>query len=79
MIGVVSRCQASTVKKNTEFAFLLKRTEVLFGGCGNGLVGRGLKMKLEFPEQNAGNSARFCLSLPHFSLSGVQIIEVWIV
>lgn len=78
MIGVVSRCQASTVKKNTEFAFLFKRTEVLCGGCGNGLVGRGLKMKLEFPEQNAGNNARFCLSLSHFSLSGAQIIEVWI-
>lgn len=78
MIGVVSRCPASTVKKNTEFAFLLKRTEVLFGGCGSGLVGRGLKMKLEFPEQNAGNNARFCLSSSHFSLSGAQIIEVWI-
>lgn len=51
---------------------------MLLGGCGNGLVGGGLKMKVEFLEQNAGNNARFCLSSSHFSLSGAQINEVWI-
>lgn len=76
MIRVVSRCQASNIKENAEFAFLLKRTEELFGGCRNGLVDRGVKMKLEFPQQGWGSCARFSLSSSHVSLSGAQIIEV---
>lgn len=54
------------LRGNAESSILLKRTEVLFDGYRNGLVERGVEIKIVFIEQRGKNSARFCLSSSHF-------------